>query len=864
MKIYQKFILAFSILTAIVWALGFVALYTFHQMDDQVTILNNDIIPGAFSMLETNVALVTLGNEMAEFLITEQPEHRGHIKKAIAVIKNNVEKHAAHEIHLGEEEHQTALEMENRAKEIIQLAEQVIHLKQAGSAKTKINALQRQMHLKREELVAILEQHVKIHNDELKIARMELQNLYNNGTQLVWITLFIVMLLLLGIGFILSGSVAKPLNYLVQVFHAIAEGHLDNEIDTGRKDEMGQLLKAFTNMQTQLRERIEEDKRIADEALRINEALENVTTCVLITDTHSQIIYANQAAQQLFKQAEKIIRQTIPHFQVNHLVGLPIEVFLPNAESKETFLPNQITTYQTLVTLDHLKWEVNITPVLNTDKQHLGFVAEFRDRTAEIVTEQEVNTVVSAASQGDFSQRIYLTDKTGFFKTFSEGLNQTLDKIQQMTEELHQVFTALAHGNLNQTITQNYTGSLELLKNDVNATINKLSIVMEGIQQAAEAASQGNFGQCINLADKEGFFATLSEQLNQILDANQLMTDELMQVFAAIAGGDLTKTITSNYVGILERLKMDVNVTVIKLTEVINTVQQSAEIVTQATKEISQGNTNLSQRTEQQAASLEETVASMEEMTGTVQQNADNAQQANQLATTARNYAETGGNVIETAITAMTGINQSSQKVADIIGVIDEIAFQTNLLALNAAVEAARAGDQGRGFAVVATEVRNLAQRSAAAAKEIKSLIQDSVNKVDEGTRLVNQSGETLKKIVQAAQKVSDIISEIAAASREQTSGINQINKVVSQLDQMTQQNSALVEEAATTSEMLKEQVQSLKEQVAFFNTGKGIKLALGNHLPQKTIISKTSLKPNHVIPKMPKHFENDEEWKDF
>jgi methyl-accepting chemotaxis protein len=857
MKIYQKFIVAFSLLTIIVWTLGLVVLYTFQQMDEQVTALNNDIIPGAFSMLETKAALSTLSNEVTEFVVTGKPEHREHVDETIALIKHNVETHAKHEIHIGEQEHQVALQMANRAKEIISLAKQILELTESKGIKTEIKALQRQLHLKREELVVVLMKHVKIHNEELKNARLELENIRSQGIYSVLIAILIVMLSLIGIGWVLSRTISKPLKYMIEVFHAIATGHLDNDIRVTRKDEIGQLLRAFNNMQAQLRERIQEDKRIAEEALRINEALDNVTTSVLIADTQAKIIYANQAAQQLFTQAERVIRKEVPHFQANNLLGLSIDTFLAN------ITPTKI--HHTLVTLGDLQLEVNIIPVINAEGQRLGLVSELRDCTTEIATEQEVNAVVSAASRGDLSQRIGLDDKTNFFQTFSQGLNQTLDNFEQMIKELQQVFAALAKGNLQKTIVGDYTGSLEQLKNDVNATINKLTFIMDGIQKAAESASQGDFSQCINLHNQEGFFALLSEQLNQILESNQQMVKELMQVFAAVANGDLTQTITRDYVGILQQLKNDVNATVMNLTEIINTVQKSADIVAQAVAETSQGNSNLSQRTEQQAASLEQTVASMEEMTGTVQQNADNAQQAERLATSARNYAQTGGDVIEAAIVAMREIHQSSNKVADIISVIDEIAFQTNLLALNAAVEAARAGEQGRGFAVVATEVRNLAQRSAAAAKEIKSLIQDSVEKVDEGTRLVNQSGDTLKEIVLAAKKVSDIISEIAAASQEQNAGIQQMNKVVLQMDQMTQQNSALVEEATVTSETLKDQAKSLKEKVDFFNTGTEAHSVVNfqTQIPTSKLPSNRNL--NHPVSQLSRKIhEVDDEWKDF
>src|SRR3989338_5808904 len=293
-----------------------------------------------------------------------------------------------------------------------------------------------------------------------------------------------------------------------------------------------------------------------------------------------------------------------------------------------------------------------------------------------------------------------------------------------------------------------------------------------------------------------------------------------VDVAGRIARGDLNNNIaiqSSDEIGDLLRALREMNE---KLIRIVTDVRQSAGSVTASAREISQGNTDLSQRTEEQASSLEETAASMEEMTVTVKQNADSANQANQLAASARDQAEQGGAVVGRAVTAMSAINSASSKIADIIGVIDEIAFQTNLLALNAAVEAARAGDQGRGFAVVASEVRNLAQRSAAAAKEIKELINDSVDKVKSGTVLVDETGATLKGIVEGVKKVTDIVAEIAASSQEQSTGIEQVNKAVMQMDEMTRRNAALVEEMAAASVSMEEQSGTLAKLVAFFRVG--------------------------------------------
>jgi methyl-accepting chemotaxis protein len=288
---------------------------------------------------------------------------------------------------------------------------------------------------------------------------------------------------------------------------------------------------------------------------------------------------------------------------------------------------------------------------------------------------------------------------------------------------------------------------------------------------------------------------------------------ELQQMLAQANGGNLRHRIRmAGKSGFFELLGKGVNQLADNMAELVSRVKTTAGEVFRGAQEISSGNANLSQRTEQQSSSLEETASSMEEMTSTVKQNADNAGQANQLATAARDQAEKGGQVVGRAVAAMTEINESSRKIADIIGVIDEIAFQTNLLALNAAVEAARAGEQGRGFAVVASEVRNLAGRSATAAKEIKDLIQDSVKKVEDGSQLVAQSGQTLEQIVSAVKKVSDIIAEIAAASREQSSGIEQVNRAVMSMDEMTQQNAALVEEASASSQAMAGQARQLNE----------------------------------------------------
>ncbi|BAU56365.1 methyl-accepting chemotaxis protein I [Halorhodospira halochloris] len=315
----------------------------------------------------------------------------------------------------------------------------------------------------------------------------------------------------------------------------------------------------------------------------------------------------------------------------------------------------------------------------------------------------------------------------------------------------------------------------------------------------------------------EGFIRTLSEDINLVLDVTQAPVREVIRVMNLVAKGDLNQSMEGEFKGDFGELQDYVNSTIGVLRRTVNEVRETADSLDSASSEIAQGNQDLSQRTEEQASSLEETASSIEELTSTVQQTAENARESLQMAGTARQKAERGGEISGQVVEAMSAIKQSSREISDIITVIDEIAFQTNLLALNAAVEAARAGEHGRGFGVVAAEVRNLAQRSATAAKDIKRLINDSGQKVEDGTQLVSESSETLQEIVTAFQSVNDKIEEIASATEEQSSGIDEINKAVSQLDEVTQQNAALVEEMASAAESLDEQSTSLVQLMSFF-----------------------------------------------
>ncbi|MBL4759930.1 MAG: nitrate- and nitrite sensing domain-containing protein [Mariprofundaceae bacterium] len=430
----------------------------------------------------------------------------------------------------------------------------------------------------------------------------------------------------------------------------------------------------------------------------------------------------------------------------------------------------------------------------------------------------ELEPVLQAAQHGDLSGRLETDKKQGFYLDLAQATNALNDQMEMIVDDAVAGLQALEHGDLSYRISRIYEGKFDVIKQASNQTAVKLSDMLnQELQPVWQAIQRGDLSGRIAEDEKQGFYLQLAKSSNELSVNIAGAIEDLTRGLEAIEQGDLTYRIDNEYEGEFDAIKQATHHTSEKLSEIISRVSHAVNEVDAASGEIFEGNKLLSARTQEQAAALEETAASIEEITGTVQQTADNSSQANQLALRAKGQAENGGSITKQAIQAMSDINASSRKVFDIISVIDEIAFQTNLLALNAAVEAARAGEQGRGFAVVAGEVRSLAQRSAKAAKEIKTLITRSMITVESGGKLVNESGMALDKIIVAVSKVGDLIAEIDAASTEQTAGIDQINQAIAQLDSNTQQNTAMVEESTAVSQRLNDQASDLRQQVSLF-----------------------------------------------
>jgi len=434
-----------------------------------------------------------------------------------------------------------------------------------------------------------------------------------------------------------------------------------------------------------------------------------------------------------------------------------------------------------------------------------------------------INSVIAAQTtmsveheRGNIDYRIDAAALPGSYSELAKMSNELVEGHLKATLLLVSVLQDYGRGNFASDMPAFPGKKADLTRAAAEAKRNLLAINME-LKRLVDAATSGDFAARGDATAFQNMFREMVSGMNQVMAACETGITGAGGVLEALARGDLRTGMQGEHKGQFAQLQMDANTTVAKLTEIIAQIKHSTGSIDTAARQISDGNNDLSERTAHQAASLEETASAMEAITAVVRQNSQNAGRANELAIGASNVAIKGRQVVAQVVETMSSIDSSSKKIVDIISVIDGIAFQTNILALNAAVEAARAGEQGRGFAVVAGEVRNLAQRSAEAAKEIKSLIGASVERVDSGSKLVTDAGHTMKDIVDSVQHVTDIIGEITAASSEQSDGIGTVNTSVVQLDHMTQQNAALVEQSAAAAESLKEQAVKLTQLMGMF-----------------------------------------------
>jgi methyl-accepting chemotaxis protein len=527
---------------------------------------------------------------------------------------------------------------------------------------------------------------------------------------------------------------------------------------------------------------------------------DNISSAVMMVDRDFIVTYVNQPTKDLLTTNFDKFRKLWPNFNPETIVGTCIDTFHKNPRHQRAMLsdPSKLPM-KTEITIGNLKVMLLVSACYDKSGQYVGNILEWKD-----VTEQRLN----------------------------EGLIAALNKAQAVIE-----FTMdgqIVHAN------ENFLAALGYSLDEIRGRHHSMFVEPAYAQSPEykmfwDKLNRGEFDAAqYKRLGKGGKEVWIQASYNPILDANgkpfkvvkfasditamRMAVEQTREAVEAAKSKDLTQRIPmQGKTGELETLCGGVNELLDSVSGVMSEIKQASREVASAAAEISSATTDLSQRTEEQAASLEQTSSSMEEIAATVKKNAENAKHANELTRGTREVADRGGEVVAQAVSAMARIEESSRKISDIISVIDEIARQTNLLALNAAVEAARAGEAGRGFAVVASEVRSLAQRSSQAAKDIKDLIMNSSNQVQDGVQLVNRAGTSLKEILESIKQVADIVADIATASSEQAGGIEQVNKALTQMDEVTQQNSAMVEENAATARTLEQQAGSMDERIGAF-----------------------------------------------
>ncbi|UAA38746.1 PAS domain-containing protein [Paraneptunicella aestuarii] len=594
-------------------------------------------------------------------------------------------------------------------------------------------------------------------------------------------------------------------------------------------------------------------EELRKENQRISTALGSVSTNVMLADPDYNIIYLNDSLRTMMNKYVEKFRTIRSDFDPDHLLGKCIDIFHKNPAHQRKVLDSLTSTYEAEITLVDIHLKLTANPVIDEQGNRLGTTLEWADITflkqQEVVAKENARIKVAL---DNVTNNIMVADDNLVIVYLNQAvvrmlrnaasdirkdlphfdpdnlLGKNIDVFHKNPEHQRMMLAKLEspyktkiivggrHFNLIATPVKSEAGvriGTVVEWNDITAQV----IVEQEVEKLVSDVSEGRLGALISTEGKDGFFLNVSNGLNDLSQTINAFVKDVSAAMLKLSTGDLNISIDNQYQGNFGEVATALNDTVAKLNEVLGNIKLATDSIRSSNHEISIGNDQLSDRTEKQASNLEETAASLEQLTSNVRNTADNATTANQAANSAREQARNGESIVTEAVQSMSAIKESSNKIVEIISVIDDIAFQTNLLALNASVEAARAGEQGRGFAVVANEVRNLAQRSAVSAKEIKELIDVSSARVNTGSDQVNKCGEALKDILTHVDELSTLIADIANSTNEQAAGIGQVNQAVAELDDITQQNAALAEEASSASQSSVQQVDDMVEIVSFF-----------------------------------------------
>ncbi|MET0355149.1 MAG: methyl-accepting chemotaxis protein [Cellvibrio sp.] len=894
-KVKTKLIISFVVVALVSAVVGTVGILNMSKITNAAEVMYEKEMLGVSYVKDANIYLVEVARDWRAALMAKQKEDKlksiEDSKKGLEKFRENIGK--AKPLFYTQKGKETFAKLEEFEKKWESSMQTIYHLLPTENVASLSPEFENAALIAREQL-----KEVDTHLNELSVAKVEnaekaaqnISELYQFSRSTMIGAIVFAVAIGVAIGYFISQLITSPLREAVSVAQKLSVGDVSGHITLAGSDELGVLLSSMSTM----KESIKEGFIAAESNARVKQALDATSSSVMMADVNRNIIYMNRAVAAMLREAEADLRKALPHFSVDKIIGSNMDIFHRNPSHQSNLLANLRTTYVGNIVVAGRSFRLIANPIFSDSGDRLGSVVEWVDRTKEVAAEHEMSRILGALETTTTNVMIADTERKIIY------MNKSVEKMLRSAEAdirsvlPHFVVDKIVGSNMD-IFHKNPAHQMKLLENLSSTYVSnivvgarhfrlianpifskdgsRLGSVVEWLDRTQEvavendvsnvvkAAGAGNFKARIPIDGKTGFFLTLAEGLNALMQTSDAGLGEVNRVLGAISKGDLTERITTEYSGTFGDLKNYCNQTSESLTTMMSEIRTAAETIFTASSEIASGNADLSSRTEQQAANLEETASSMEELTSTVKLNADNAKQANVLAEQASDVATDGGELIQQVVTTMSSINDSAQKIADIIGVIDGIAFQTNILALNAAVEAARAGDQGRGFAVVASEVRTLAQRSANAAKDIKALISDSVKKIESGNVLVGKSGETMKGIVTAIKRVNDIMAEIAAASGEQSSGIEEVSIAVSQMDEMTQQNAALVEEAAAAAESLQSQADQLTQRVGMFRLSTD---SIHNKTSARLSAASSSTRTATAPKKLPPGKSQDDEWESF